>query len=68
LQLFSWEASIEAAPIVGSVMSQLLGWTADETSDHVDDYVQKINRLMDGIGLKRHDPVQRMAGFGEIPK
>ena len=30
LQLFSWTAAIQAAPVVGSLMAELLGWKADE--------------------------------------
>ena len=52
VQLFSWAASIEAAPVAGAVMSQLLGWSADETKQRVNEYIEKINRLMDVVGLK----------------
>ncbi len=52
LQLFSWQASIQAAPLVGSVMAELLGWTADETTHAVEQYVQNITRKMTGIGLR----------------
>ena len=52
LQLFSWQASIQAAPLVGSVMAGLLGWTADETTHAVEQYVQNITRKMTGIGLR----------------
>jgi glycerol-3-phosphate dehydrogenase len=50
LQLFSWAASIKAAPVVGSLMSQQLGWSAEETNQEVEQYVQKISRLMTAIG------------------
>lgn len=51
LQLFSWAAAIEAAPVVGSVLAGFLGWTPSETTEAVEAYVQKITRLMIGIGL-----------------
>jgi glycerol-3-phosphate dehydrogenase len=53
LQLFSWTGAIQAAPVVGSVMAELLGWTADERTHAVDQYVQKIGRMMSSIGLKQ---------------
>ena len=56
LQLFSWVSSIEAAPVVRSVMAQLFGWTADERRHHVDEYGRKINGVMEGVGLKRQVP------------
>ena len=52
LQLFSWKASMKAAPIVGSIMAELLGWSAEETSAKVHEYVQAISRKMADIGLK----------------
>jgi glycerol-3-phosphate dehydrogenase len=52
LQLFSWAAAIKAAPVVGSVMAELLGWTAEQTNQAVEQYVQKITRMMTAIGLR----------------
>lgn len=52
MQLFSWKASIQAAPVVGPLMAELLGWTAEETTLAVDQYVQNITRKMTVIGLK----------------
>jgi glycerol-3-phosphate dehydrogenase len=52
LQLFSWTAAIQAAPVVGSRMAELLGWSAEETSHAVEQYVQKITRMMSAIGLR----------------
>jgi glycerol-3-phosphate dehydrogenase len=52
LQLFSWAAAIKAAPVVGSVMAELLGWTAEHTNQAVEQYVQKITRMMTAIGLR----------------
>jgi len=51
LQLFSWAAAVKAAPVVGSVMAELLAWTDSERTQAVEEYVQKITRLMTGIGL-----------------
>jgi glycerol-3-phosphate dehydrogenase len=52
LQLFSWAAAIKAAPVVGSVMAELLGWTAEQTNQAIEEYVQKITRMMTAVGLR----------------
>jgi glycerol-3-phosphate dehydrogenase len=52
MQMFSWRASIHAAPAVGALMAELLGWSAEETSRAIDEYVQNITRRMTTIGLK----------------
>jgi glycerol-3-phosphate dehydrogenase len=53
MQSFSWKASLQAAPLIGSVMAELLGWSAEETTCAVEQYVQDITRKMAGIGLRR---------------
>ena len=52
MEMFSWKASIQAAPVVGPVMAELLGWSAEETTRAVEEYVQNITRKMTAIGLK----------------
>jgi glycerol-3-phosphate dehydrogenase len=51
LQLFSWRAAIEAAPVVGSLLAGLLSWTSTERQRAVNEYIDKISRLMEKIGL-----------------
>jgi glycerol-3-phosphate dehydrogenase len=51
LQLFSWTAAIQAAPPVGSLMAELLGWTAGQKNQAVEQYVQKITGMMNAVGL-----------------
>jgi glycerol-3-phosphate dehydrogenase len=53
MQFYSWSDCIDAAPIVGSLMQNELGWTNAFTRDAVATYVQKIHRLMDSAGLSR---------------
>src|SRR5262245_38045317 len=53
MQFYSWSDCIDAAPIVGSLMQNELGWTNTFTRDAVASYVQKIHRLMDSAGLSR---------------
>ena len=53
MQFYSWSDCIDAAPIVGSLMQNELGWTNAFTQDAVATYVQKIHRLMDSAGLSR---------------
>jgi glycerol-3-phosphate dehydrogenase len=52
LQLFSWEQARAAAPAVGAVMARELGWSWSQQKDAVEQYINKINRLMQLIGLR----------------
>jgi glycerol-3-phosphate dehydrogenase len=51
IQLYSWRDAIEAAPVVGRVMAEELGWTSEFTRAATADYVGKINHLLDAAGL-----------------
>jgi glycerol-3-phosphate dehydrogenase len=51
LQLFSWKLAMQAAPVVGGLLARELGWTAEEKSRAVDDYVSKIDRQRRALGL-----------------
>lgn len=51
LQLFSWKAAIEAAPVVGSLLAGMLNWTSTERQRAVNEYIEKVSRLMEKIGL-----------------
>jgi glycerol-3-phosphate dehydrogenase len=51
LQFHSWEQARAAAPAVGAIMARELGWSPDQQKDAVEEYVNKINRLMRIIGL-----------------
>ena len=51
LQLFSWEQAKAAAPAVGAAMARELRWSPAQQKDAVEEYVNKINRLMQFIGL-----------------
>jgi glycerol-3-phosphate dehydrogenase len=55
LQLFSWEQAKAAAPIVGAIMARELGWSPGQQKDAIEEYVNKINRLMQLIGLRNPD-------------
>ncbi len=55
LQLFSWEDAMAAAPAVGSIMAGEFCWSPDQQKDAIEEYVNKIARLMQLIGLRpRH--------------
>ena len=41
-----------AAPAVGAIMARELGWSPVQQKDAVEEYVNKINRLMQLIGLR----------------
>jgi glycerol-3-phosphate dehydrogenase len=51
LQFFSWEQARAAAPAVGAIIARELGWSPGQQKDAVEEYVNKINRLMQLIGL-----------------
>ena len=53
LQLFSWKAAIEAAPVAGSLLGGLFNWSSS-TQRAVNQYIDKISRLMEKIGLATH--------------
>lgn len=52
LQSFSWRKSIEAAPVVASLLAQELGWSSAKQHDAIRAYTSKINRLIISAGLK----------------
>jgi glycerol-3-phosphate dehydrogenase len=51
LQLFDWRKSIRAAPVVGALLEQELGWPREQRDRAVDDYVAKINGYFEALGL-----------------
>jgi glycerol-3-phosphate dehydrogenase len=55
LQLFSWEQARAAAPAVGAIMARELGWSPNQQKDAVEEYVNKISRLMQLTGLQPHE-------------
>jgi len=52
LQFFSWQLAMQAAPGVGELLARELGWTENEKSRAVDDYVSKIDRQRRALGLQ----------------
>jgi glycerol-3-phosphate dehydrogenase len=64
MQLYSWRDSIEAAPIVGSLMAAELRWTSAYTGDAISGYIAKINHLLDSAGLPRNRPITRAGAPG----
>ncbi len=52
LQLFSWEQAQAAAPMVGVIMARELGWLPSQQKAAVEEYVKKIGRLMQLMGLQ----------------
>jgi glycerol-3-phosphate dehydrogenase len=51
LEFFSWRASQKAAPVVGALLGQKLGWSAEQTASKVREYVAKIDRYFRVAGL-----------------
>ena len=51
LEFFSWRYSMEAAPVVGSILGRQLGWSAEHTRLAIAEYVDKIDRYLRVAGL-----------------
>ena len=51
MQFYSWRDAIDAAPLVGSLMAEELGWPSSVAREAVTSYVEKINHLLDSAGL-----------------
>jgi len=51
LEFFSWRASQEAAPVVGSILGKHLGWSAEQIGSAIGQYVEKIDRYLRTAGL-----------------
>lgn len=50
LQLYGWRLAIQAAPAVGVLMRRELGWTPEEESKAVEDYVARIDHMLTVAG------------------
>ena len=51
LEFYGWRASMQAAPIVGSILGKRLGWSDEQTRSSVREYVGKIERYFCIAGL-----------------
>jgi glycerol-3-phosphate dehydrogenase len=51
LEFFSWRASKEAAPVVGSILAKHLGWSAEQMRNAIGQYVEKIDKYLRMAGL-----------------
>jgi len=51
LQLYGWSLAMAAAPVVGTHLARELGWSATEKQKAVEEYENKIQRLMEVAGL-----------------
>jgi glycerol-3-phosphate dehydrogenase len=64
MQLYSWRDSLEAAPVVGSLMAAELRWDDAYESEAVHRYAQKINHLLDSAGLSHKGPLSKAGASG----
>ena len=55
MQFYSWQDCIDAAPLVGSLMAKELQWAEPFARESINNYVGKINHLMDSAGLSHKD-------------
>src|SRR5271156_3197644 len=51
LEFFSWRASRDAAPVVGAILGQQLGWSVEQRESKIREYVSKIDRYFAVAGL-----------------
>jgi glycerol-3-phosphate dehydrogenase len=51
-QFFSWKMAIEAAPVVAAHLAWTLEWSEHREKQAIEDYVNKINRQLQAIGLR----------------
>jgi glycerol-3-phosphate dehydrogenase len=51
LEFYSWRSSMEAAPIVGSILGKQLSWSAEHMQSAIRQYVDKIERYLRVAGL-----------------
>lgn len=50
LQLIGWRLAIRAAPVVAALLARELGWSAAEEAAGVDQYVGKVNHMLEVAG------------------
>ena len=53
LQFFSWKLAMEAAPVVAQLVARETGWTEQQKQQAIHEYVSKIERSLEVIGLRR---------------
>jgi glycerol-3-phosphate dehydrogenase len=51
LELYSWKLTIQAAPLVASLMAGELGWSASERQSALAEYTTKVNHYLQTAGL-----------------
>ncbi len=61
LQLYSWKAAMQAAPVVARLLGQELGWSARQEIDALEQYVTHISHLLAAAGLAA-EPLRQAAG------
>lgn len=57
MQYFCWKSSMRAAPVVADLLGSELGWTREQTSRAPAEYVSKIERQLQALGLSVGEPV-----------
>jgi len=61
LQLIGWRLAIRATPVVASLLRRELGWSAAEEAAAVDQYVGKVNHMLEVAG-QQPEPSQSQTG------
>jgi glycerol-3-phosphate dehydrogenase len=52
LQYFDWRLAIQAAPVVGQILTKELGWPQTRTLEETARYIGRINRFLEALGLE----------------
>jgi len=53
LQWFSWRSAVQAAPVAARLMQRELGWSDAATLASIQQYTNRINRMLDAAGLEQ---------------
>jgi len=59
LEILSWRAAREAAPLASALLAKELGWSAEFANQAARGYQQKITRLLEVAGLPQQQPEAR---------
>ena len=63
LQLIGWRLAIRATPVVAALLRRELGWSAAEEVAAVDQYVGKVNHMLEAAG---QEPEPSPSQTGEL--
>jgi glycerol-3-phosphate dehydrogenase len=66
LQLFSWRDAIKAAPLAAQFLAQELGWSRIQMQQAIQQYVDKIDRLLAAAGLAEKERAEKESDLSAV--